>query len=262
MAAPQSHANPSQPPQLDFDPVTVDGAKRCRRRHGQRSRHSPTSALDDIQRGAPGAGHRQVAAHDDRGLLFGDRLDRGSEPVGVVERYVRDDGHSAVPGVRGVEPAAQPNLDNREIHAHLGEPQERDGRQQLEFGRVAVPAGHGFGLGQHPPGKTRERLAVNRHSADLQPLAVGHEMRLGRLADLVSGRGEGRPNEGQHAALAIRAGNQGAAEGTFGVIESGEQGLRSTKSEANAESTAGCERVERLGVAEPVGRQSFVRSSS
>ena len=67
----------------------------------------------------------------------------------MVEGDVGDHRHAPVPGVRGVQPAAQPHFDHRQIDAGLGEPAERDGGQQLELGGIAVAAGHPIGHGQH-----------------------------------------------------------------------------------------------------------------
>ena len=262
MAAPECHADPTQPPQLDLDAVSVDGTNRHGRRHGQRSRHSPTSALDDIQRGAPGACYGQVAPYDDGGLLPGDRLHSGSEPVRVIERDVGHDGYSAIPGVGRVEPAAQPDFDDRQIDADFGEPEERDGGQDLELGRVAVAAGHDVGFCQDPAHQSREGVGFNGLAANPKPLAIGDQMGLGRFADPIPGRGQCGAHERQHAALAVRAGDQGAAERSLGMIEPGQECTCASQPQVNAESPAGLERGERLSVGEQVLRQSFVRSSS
>ena len=84
-----------------------------------RQRHAePTRpAADDRQRVAGRAGHREVAALDDRRLLPGDVLDRRSEAVHVVEVHVGHDRHAAVPGVRRVEAPTQTHLDERDVHA-------------------------------------------------------------------------------------------------------------------------------------------------
>ena len=105
----------------------------------------------------------------------------------MVERDVRDHGHAAVPGVSRVEPSAQPDLDDRQIDAGLGKPEERHRRQQLELGRFAVAPGDPIGQGENLAGDAGERLRIDRHAADLQPLAIGHEVWLGRLTDAVLG---------------------------------------------------------------------------
>ena len=64
------------------------------------------------------------------------------------------DRDAAVPGVGGVEPAAEADLDEGDVEVRLGEPAEDDGGQQLELGRVAVAPGHPVGerqdLGDEP----------------------------------------------------------------------------------------------------------------
>jgi hypothetical protein len=158
--------------------------------------------------------------------------------------------------------AAQPHLDHRQIDAGLGEPHERDRGQQLELRGVAVAAGNAIGQRQYLRGKPRERVLIDRNAPDLQALPVGNEMGLGRLTDPVSGRGEGRPRQRQDAAFAVGAGDQGAAEGKLGVAQSGQEGARTAEAQPNPESSARFERGKRPRVAEPVRRQSFVRSSS
>ena len=264
VASPQADPDPSQPPELDVDPVTVQAEQRRRRRHGQRSRHSPTSALDHVERPTCSSGHRQIAAHDDRRLLARDRLHGAAEPVRVVERDVRDHRHAAVPGVSGVEPSTEADLDHRQIHPGLGKPAERDRRQQLELRRLPVARGDAIGQRQHLPGEPGERLRVHRHAVDLEPLAIRDQMRLGRLAGPMPGGLQRRADQRQDAALAVRAGDQGAAEGALRVAETGQQSPRAGQPEVDSEAAARLQRHERVRVAEPrSGRpQSLVSSSS
>ena len=116
---------------------------------GQRRVHPASPAADDGEGLAIGAGHGQVAPLDDRGLLPCDRGDRRPEPVHVVEGDVRDRGDAAVPGVRRVEPPAEPDLDERDVDAGFGEMAEDDRGQQLELGRLAVPSGDAVRDRQH-----------------------------------------------------------------------------------------------------------------
>ena len=117
--------------------------------------------------------------------IFGDRV---AQAVHVVEVDVGHDGHAAVPGVRRVEPPAQPDLDEREVRPDLGEAGEDDGGQQLELGRLAVARAR---PGRRRPGRARRAARSrrgDRPAVDLDPLAVGHEVRLGRRPDAIARR--------------------------------------------------------------------------
>ena len=61
------------------------------------------------------ARHGQVAALDDGGLLAGDERDRGPRRSMWSRADVRDRGHAPVPGMRGVEASAEPDLDERDV---------------------------------------------------------------------------------------------------------------------------------------------------
>ena len=112
-----------------------------------------------------------------------------AQPVHVIEVDVGHDRHAAVPGVGGVEPATQADLDEREVRADLREAGEDDGRQQLELGRFAMAPGDAHRRdAQDPLDEPREVVGGDRPPIDLDPLAVGHEMRLGRRPDAVARR--------------------------------------------------------------------------
>ena len=139
---PAAQADPGRPEarQLDVDAVAIASRRSAAgstivERHAEPARAPP----DDRERLAGRAGHRQVAALDDRRLLAGDVADRRAEPVHVVEIDVRDRRHAAVPGVRRVEPPAEADLDEGEVDPLLGEPAEDDRGQELELGRRAEP---------------------------------------------------------------------------------------------------------------------------
>ena len=117
---------------------------------GQRDAEAPRASADDRQPVTARAGHGQVAALDDRRLLAGDRRDRVAQAVGVVEVDVGDHRDAAVPGMRRVQPAAEPDLDERDVRPDLGEAGEDDGREELELGRLAVPAGDPVADAEHP----------------------------------------------------------------------------------------------------------------
>ena len=105
---------------------------------GERHGHPSGAPADDLEGLARGAGHGQVAALDDRGLLPGDGRDRRAQAVRVVEVDVGHDRHAAVPGMGRIEPSAEPDLHQRHVEVGLGEVPEDHGGQQLELGRLAV----------------------------------------------------------------------------------------------------------------------------
>ena len=164
----------------------------------------------------------------------------------------------------GVKPSAEADLDHRQIHPGLGKPAERDRRQQLELRRLSVARSDAIGQGKHLAGKSGERLRVHRHAVDLEPLAIRDQMRLGRLAGSVSRGLQCRADQRQDAALAVRAGDQGAAEGALRVAETGQQSPRAGQPEVDSKAAARLQRHERVRVGEPRSDrlQSFVSSSS
>ena len=78
---------------------------------------------------------------DDAGLLPGDLLGRGAEPVGVVERDRGDHGDRAVDDVRRVPGAAHADLDDRDVDRRVGEGRVRHARQHLEEGEPVALLG-------------------------------------------------------------------------------------------------------------------------
>ena len=132
---------------------------------------------------------------------------------------VRGGGHAAIPGVRRIEPAAEPNLDDGQIHARIGEPAERHRGEQLELGRIAVAPSNAVGEREHSAGETREGIAIDGLAIDLQPFAEGDEVRLGCFADSVTCGPQGGIHQRQDAALTVCARYQRAAEGPFRVAE-------------------------------------------
>ena len=202
----------AEPRQVDDQAVAVPVEERRRIDHGQRNVQPARPPADDREPVAGRAGHGDVAALDDGRLLAGDRRDRVAEPILVVEVDVGHHGHAAVPGVGRVEPAAQSHFHERDVEGLLGEPAEDDRGQQLELGRLAEAAGIRSAAAQdlaHEPGEVvgRDGAAV-----DHQSLAIGHEVRLGRLADAQPGGPQRGTGERQHAALAVRPGHERAAQ--------------------------------------------------
>ena len=84
--------------------------------------------------------------------------------------------------------------------------------QQLELGRWAVATSDAIGDRQPGAHEPREVGRGDRATGDLDPLAVGDEMRLGRLADPIPRGGEAGTHERHHAALAVGPADERAAE--------------------------------------------------
>ena len=79
-------------------------------------------------------------------------------------------GDAAVPGVGGVEPAAEPDLDERHVQPGLGELAEHDRGQQLELGRLAEAAGDPVGRRQRPRSTSRAKspASIGRPSTTIR----------------------------------------------------------------------------------------------
>ena len=240
--------------QVHLDPVAVPAQERGRSGLGQRHAHPARAPADDRQPVTVGTGHGQVAALDDGRLLPGDLRDRVAEPVHVVEVDVGHDRHAAVPDVGRIEPAAETDLDQRDVRTDLGEAREDDGGQQLELGRVAVPAGDPVRDGQHPPDEPGEVVRGDRLPVDLDPLAVRDEVRLRGGPDPMTGRPERRLGQGEDAALAVRPGDERAADGALRMIELAQQGPRPAEPEPDAEAAALRQRAQGLLVGQTGGR--------
>jgi hypothetical protein len=237
MPAPERDAGRSERCELHVDPIAVP-AEELRRAHlHERGAHASCPAADGVQRLAARARDGTIAALDDRRLLARDRRDRVAEPGHVVECHVRDGGDAAVPGVRRVEAPAQPHLHERDLDPLLGEPAEEHRGQELELGRGPMAPLDPFRDLEdlvHQPG---ERHRIDRSPVDLQPLAIRHEVRLGRRADTEPGRTQGAAGNGEHAALAVRAADEGTAQRALRVTELAKERPCSTKAQPDAEPT-------------------------
>ena len=238
VAPAQADAGPPEPRQLDLDPIAVPAQQRRGRDLGQRHADAQRATPDDRQAVAACAGDGEVAALDDRGLLAGDLGDRVAQAVHVVEVDVRHDRHAAVPGMGRVESPAQADLDQRQVGTDLGEAGEDDGRQQLELGRLAVTRRDPVGGGQDALDQPREVVRGDRPAIDLDPLAVGHQVRLWGRPDPVASGSQRGIGEGQDAALAIGPGDQRATDRALGMVEFAEQGAGPPEAQPDPEATA------------------------
>ena len=112
--------------------------------------------------------------------------------------------------------------------------------------------------GQHPLDKTGEVAGRDRHAVDDDPFAVGDEMRLGRLANVVPRSPERGSGERDHAPLAVGARDEGAAHHLVRVAELTEQRPHPAQPEPDTEAPARFDGGQRLRVR----AHSFVSSSS
>ncbi len=160
----------------------------------------------------------------------------------MVQIDVRDRGNAAVPGMGRIEPPTEPDLDEREVDALVGEPAKDDRGQELELGRVAETPGQSVRGRDHVKHQASERGRVDGSTGDLQSLSIGHEVWLGGLAHAQAGSPQRGTAKGQDAALAVRAGDERAADAEVGIAELAQKGTGSSEAEADPESTAIAER--------------------
>ncbi len=177
----------------------------------------------------------------------------------VVVLHVRDGRDAQVENVRGVEPAAQPDLDHRQVDLAPGKLAHRGGGERLELGRRTEPRGDGIDRRQHPRDRCGEPPLRDRRAVDRDPLAIAHEVRLRHRAGAQPGRAQGGACKRDDAALAVRARDERAPQSGLRAPELIEDGSDALEPEAHAEPAAGCERVDRLGV---VHRSSLGYDSS
>ncbi len=248
VATPESDTRRSEPGQIHDDPVAIPVEERRGRHDAKIHAHPGRPSPDDAERGPGRPGQRHVAALDDRGLLAGDRGDRGTQPIHVVKVDVRDGGDPAIPRMGRVEPTAEAHLDQCHVEPRSREVREDDRREQFELGRVAEPPGDAVRDRQDLLDERGERRGLDRAPVDLDPLAVGDEVRLGRLADAPAGRAQGRSSEREDAALAIGPANEGATDRQLGIAEVAEEGARAPEAEPDPESPAVGQRTQRLVV--------------
>ena len=170
-----------------------------------------------------------------------------------------------------VEPPAEPDLDERDIRADLGEVQEHDRGQQLELGRRAKARRDPVGDRQDAGNQTRERLWLDGPAVDDDPLAIADQVRLGGLGHPIPGRPERRGRQCDHAALAVRTRDEGAAHRQLRIVEGAEQGPDPPEPQPDPEAAtvldrAQGRRIRQLGGGRRAPRveraHSFVSSSS
>jgi hypothetical protein len=249
VAAAQPDPRLSEARQLHDQSVAIDGDDRRRIDDRERDPEASRPPADDRACIPDGPGHGEVATFDDRGLLAGDMSDGRPEPVGVVEIDVGDRGHAAVPGVGRIEPPTEPDLDEREVDPLLGEPAKDDSGQELELGWVAKTPGQPIRGRDRVIHQASERGRVDGSTGDLQSLSIRDEMWLGGLADAQAGGPQRGTAKGQDAALAVRAGDEGAAQGPLRAQFQGSVGLNQWKT-SETSPIAGTATLKDAGMAE------------
>ena len=88
--------------------------------------------------------------------------------------------------------------------------------------------------------------ARDRPAVDLDPLAVGHEVRFRRRPDAIARGAQRRIGEGQDAALAVGPGDQRAADRPLGMAELAQQRARPAEPEPDPEAAALGQRAQRV----------------
>ena len=161
--------------------------------------------------------------------------------------------------MRRIEPPTEPDFHECDIGADLGEVGEDDRGQQFELGRLAVASGHAIRRLDGGPDQPGEVGRCDRPAVHLDPFPVRDEVRLGRGAHPVAGGAKGRVREREHAALAVRAGDQRPANGPLGMIELTQQRAGPPEPEPDPEPAALTQRSKGLPVGE-TGRRLGHRS--
>ena len=174
--------------------------------------------------------HDRTAWLDDAGLLPGDRRQGVAEERLVVHRQGGDGaGRGCSQHVGGVEPAAEPDLDDREVGGRFGEQQEGAGGQHLEHGDGRTGVDRLDALQRRD-----QRRLLHQASGDAEPLGDGHEMRADGRMHLEPRRLGDRAQVGAGAALAVGAGDvDHRRQVLLGMAELAEQELQPMQAEVD-----------------------------
>ncbi len=120
------------------------------------------------------------AGFDDARLLPGDLCQRVAEQGGVFQAQGGDDRHLRQHHVGGVEPAAEPDLDHRPVHAGLLEGEERQHRVEIEVGQRPLDRSGVIAFSRRPEPRG-DQLGdggfADRHAVEPDPLPGGDQMR-------------------------------------------------------------------------------------
>jgi hypothetical protein len=197
---------------------------------------------------------RDVPGLDDRGLLAADRAERGPEDRLVVLLDVRDRRDAEVEDVCGVEPPAEPDLDDDEVHPPSRELGDRGRGQRFELGRRSDVGGHAIDCGQHALDGRSEVRSRDRLAVDGDALAIADEVRLRHRPDRGARRDEHRADHRHHRALAVRPADERSAQVTLRITELGHQPSHSVETHADPESPALGQRGDGVRVGQRIGQ--------
>jgi hypothetical protein len=171
------------------------------------------------------ANHCTISAHDDRRFLFGNRLDGVAQVLLMVQAHIRHDRNTAIPGMRRIEPAAKPNLNDRRSDLSLVQRRKDGADEDLELGRWPDARLNLVGGIEGARNRLRKRQRGEWLSVDLHSLAVANEVRLRRGCVANPRRAEGRRDEGDDTPLAVGSGDECATNPRFRRSECAQEGI-------------------------------------
>ena len=138
----------------------------------------------------------------------------------MVEVDARDDGDGRDANGRGVEPAAEPDFENRDVHRLVGEVVERERGRRLEHRGVETRHQRAERLHAVDHGVLDDRLAVHADA-----LTERDEVGRGVEPDAVAGGLEDRRQHRGHRTLAVRAADLDEPVAPLGMAQRREQPL-------------------------------------
>ena len=178
-----------------------------------------------------------LAGLDDAGLFARDFLDRGAEPLRVVQGDRRDDGDARVNNVRGVPPPAHADLDDSGVDRVVGEGRVRHDREHLEEGQsratlfLAALVDHADVGGDVLP-CAHEALARDRVALQGDAFAHVEQVRAREAARLHAESREERVDHARRGRLAVgardvdrRVGVLRVAQDVQGELDAVERGI-------------------------------------
>ena len=192
-----------------------------------------TGAADDVLH------HRRVrredrdrAALDHASLLGGDGGQGLPEVRLVIEIDCRDRGGRCIDGIGGVEPAAEPHLEHRDINLGIAERFQRERRRGFEErGRRGEPVGGDA----DPSCEVLEVRAADGPAVDRDPLGQTDEMGRRVSARAIPGRAQAPFEHGRDRSLAVGARDHNRSKRLFRPSERREQSANLMEAELDAQ---------------------------
>ena len=164
-------------------------------------------------------GERGDAGLEDAGLLHRDLLNGVAEDLRVGEGDAGDRGDLGRDDIGGVEPAAEADLDDGDVHGLLGEVEQAHRGSEFKEGGLAGLVGQiGRGVGDALRG-SREVGVRDDARVDSDALADVDQVRAGVDADGVAARFEAAGRHLARAALALGSGDVHVPHGPVRVAE-------------------------------------------